>query len=157
MIWRFPGTFVFQGDNDELDGLTAGDAIMPEKKILIVDDNADLVRIMGAHLEGHGYSVVSASDVAEAIKAIQKEKPDLIILDVAMPGGDGLNVLKRLNTLNPRNMIPVIVMTGMEPKAKAEAFANGAVDFYLKPVNMDTLLECIREYIGQPVEAGLDW
>ena len=130
---------------------------MPEKKILIVDDNADLVRIMGAFLEGHGYSVVSASDVAEAVKAVQKEKPDLIILDVAMPGGDGLNVLRRLNASNPRNTIPVIVVTGMEPRAKAEAFAAGAVDFYLKPVNMDTLLECIREQLGQPVEAGLGW
>jgi DNA-binding response OmpR family regulator len=130
---------------------------MPEKKILIVDDNADLVRITGAHLEGHGYSVVSASDVAEAIKAVQKEKPDLIILDVVMPGGDGLSILKRLNALNPRNMIPVIMVTGMEPRTKAEAFANGAVDFYLKPVNMDTLLECIREHIGQPVGADLDW
>ena len=128
---------------------------MPKKKILIADDNADLVRIIGAHLEGHGYSVVSASDVAEALKAVQKEKPDLIILDVAMPGGDGLNVLRRLNASNPRNMRPVIVVTGMEPRAKAEAFAAGAVDFYLKPVNMDTLLECIREQLGQPVEAGL--
>ena len=129
---------------------------MPEKKILIVDDNAELVRIMGAHLEGHGYSVASASDVDEAIKAVQKEKPDLVILDVAMPGGDGLDVLRRLNVSNPRNMIPVIVVTGMEPGTKAEAFATGAVDFYLKPVNMDTLLECIREHIGQPVGAGMD-
>ncbi|MGD0595899.1 MAG: response regulator [Sedimentisphaerales bacterium] len=129
---------------------------MPEKKILIVDDNAELVRIMGAHLEGHGYSVASASDVDEAIKAVQKEKPDLVILDVAMPGGDGLDVLRRLNASNPRNMIPVIVVTGMEPGTKAEAFATGAVDFYLKPVNMDTLLECIREHIGQPVGAGMD-
>jgi DNA-binding response OmpR family regulator len=95
--------------------------------------------------------------VAEAIKAVQKEKPDLIILDVAMPGGDGLNVLRRLNASNPRNMIPVIVVTGMEPRAKAEAFAAGAADFYLKPVNMDTLLKCIREQLGQPVETGLGW
>ena len=130
---------------------------MFEKKILIVDDNADLVRIMSAHLEGHGYSVVSAPDVAGAIKAVQKDKPDLIILDVAMPGGAGLSVLKRLNASNPKNMIPVIVVTGMEPKKKAEAFANGAVEFYLKPVNMDTLLECIREQIGQPVGAGSGW
>jgi CheY-like chemotaxis protein len=135
----------------------AGDIIMGEKKILIVDDNADLVRITGVFMEGHGYSVVSASDVTEAIKAIQKEKPDLIILDVTMPGGDGLDVLRRLNAANPKKMIPVIVVTGMEPGTKAEAFATGAVDFYLKPVNMDTLLECIREELGQPVGAGQDW
>ncbi len=130
---------------------------MPIIKILIVDDNADLVRIMGAHLEGHGYSVISASDVAEALKAVQTKKPDLIILDVAMPGGDGLNVLRRLNAANPKNMIPVIVVTGMETRAKAEAFATGAVEFYLKPVNMDTLLECIREELGRPVEASCCW
>jgi len=68
---------------------------MPEKKILIVDDNADLVHIMGAHLEGHGYSVVSASDVAEALKAIQTKKPDLIILDVAMPGAASGSIRNR--------------------------------------------------------------
>ena len=130
---------------------------MPEKKILIVDDNADLVRITGTHLERHGYSVVSASDVAEAIKEVQKDKPDLIILDIAIPGGNGLDVLRQLNASNPKNMIPVIVVTGMEPGKKAEAFANGAVDFYLKPVNMDTLLDCIREHIGQPVGADLSW
>jgi CheY-like chemotaxis protein len=129
---------------------------MSGKKILIVDDNADLVRITGAHLEGHGYSVVSASEVPEAIKAVQNDKPDLIILDIAIPGGDGLDILRRLNASNPRNMIPVIVVTGMEPGKKADAFANGAVDFYLKPVNMDTLLECIREQIGQPVGADID-
>lgn len=130
---------------------------MAGKKILIVDDNADLVRIMGAHLEGHGYSVISASDVAEALKAVQTKKPDLIILDVAMPGGNGLNVLKRLNAANPKNMIPVIVVTGIETRAKAEAFDAGAVEFYLKPVNMDILLECIREELGQPAEAGQPW
>jgi CheY-like chemotaxis protein len=95
--------------------------------------------------------------VPEAFKAIQKEKPDLIILDVAMPGGNGLNVLRQLNASNPRDMIPVIVVTGMEPRTKAEAFATGAVDFYLKPVNIDTMLECIREQIGQPVGACQDW
>lgn len=127
---------------------------MCEKKILIVDDNVDLVRIMDTFLERHGYSVVSASNVAEAVKAIQKEKPDLIILDVTMPGGSGLNILRQLNASNPKNMIPVIVVTGMEPKTKAEAFATGAVEFFLKPVNMDTLLECIREELGRHVKAG---
>ena len=130
---------------------------MSEKKILIVDDEMDFVRILSAHLKSRGYSVVGASDAVVAITAAQKERPDLIILDVAMPAGDGLTVLKRLNASNPRNMIPVIVVTGMEPRTKAEAFATGAVGFYLKPVNMDTLLECIREQIGQPVGAGLDW
>ena len=130
---------------------------MPEKKILIVDDERDFVFVLSAHLKAHGYNVISASDADEAITAVQKEKPDLVILDVAMPGGDGLNVLKRLNASNPKNMIPVIVVTGMEARAKAEAFANGAVDFYLKPVNMDTLLECIREQIGQPVGTDMNW
>jgi two-component system cell cycle response regulator len=128
--------------------------IMSEKKILIVDDERDFVRILSTHLKARGYSTVSASDAVVAITAAQKERPDLIILDVAMPAGDGLTVLKRLGASDHTSLIPVIVVTGLAPAKRAEAIAAGAVEFYVKPVDIDILLACIRKQLGQTVEAG---
>jgi two-component system cell cycle response regulator len=127
---------------------------MGEKKILIVDDEMDFVRILSAHLKSRGYSVVGASDAVVAITAAQKERPDLIILDVAMPAGDGLTVLKRLGASDHTSLIPVIVVTGLVPAMREEAIAAGAVEFYVKPVDIDILLACIRKQLGQTVEAG---
>jgi DNA-binding response OmpR family regulator len=127
---------------------------MGEKKILIVDDEVDFVRILNAHLKAHGYNTVMASDAVGAITAAQKERPDLIILDVAMPGGDGLTVLRRLGASDHTSLIPVIVVTGLAPTMRAEAIAAGAAEFYVKPVDIDILLACIRKQLGQTVEAG---
>ncbi|MGA2092938.1 MAG: response regulator [Sedimentisphaerales bacterium] len=127
---------------------------MSEKKILIVDDEMDFARILSAHLKAHGYNTVMASDAVGAITVAQKERPDLIILDVAMPGGDGLTVLKRLGFSDHTSLIPVIVVTGLAPAMRAEAIAAGAVEFYVKPVDIDILLACIRKQLGQTVEAG---
>lgn len=127
---------------------------MAEKKILIVDDEKDFVRILSLHLKAQGYSTVTASDAVGAITTAQKERPDLIILDIAMPGGDGLTVLKRLGASDHTSLIPAIVVTGMAPSAKVDALAAGAVEFYVKPVNIDILLACIRGQLGQTAEAG---
>jgi len=127
---------------------------MNEKKILIVDDERDFVRILSAHLKVRGYIIVAASDAVGAITVAQKERPDLIILDVNMPGGDGLTVLKRLAASNHTSLIPVIVVTGLTPAAKVDMLAAGAVEFYVKPVDIDILLACIHEQVGQTVEAG---
>ena len=127
---------------------------MAEKKILIVDDERDFVRILSAHLKAQGYSTVTASDAVGAITTAQKERPDLIILDVAMPGGDGLTVLKRLGASDHTSLIPVIVVTGLEPTMREEAIAAGAVAFYVKPVDIDILLAYIRGQLGQTVEVS---
>jgi DNA-binding response OmpR family regulator len=127
---------------------------MDEKKILIVDDERDFVRILSANLKARGYNTVTASDAVGAITVAQKERPDLIILDVNMPGGDGLTVLKRLGASDHTSLIPVIVVTGLTPAAKVEMLAAGAVAFYVKPVDIDILLACIHEQLGQPAKAG---
>ena len=127
---------------------------MDEKKILIVDDEKDFVHILSAHLTARGYNTVTASDAVGAITKAQKERPDLIILDISMPAGDGLTVLKRLNASNHTSLMPVIVVTGQAPAAKTDALAAGASAFYVKPVDIDVLLACIRGLLGQTVEAG---
>jgi len=127
---------------------------MDEKKILIVDDERDFVRILSANLKARGYNTVTASDAVGAITVAQRERPDLIILDVNMPGGDGLTVLKRLGASDHTSLIPVIVVTGLTPGAKVEMLAAGAVAFYVKPVDIDILQACIHEQLGQPAKAG---
>ncbi len=127
---------------------------MHEKKILIVDDERDFVLVLSAHLQAHGYNVISASDAGDAIAAVQTEKPDLIILDISMPALDGLTVLKRLNKLGHTRSIRIIVVTGVKPEAKAEAIAAGATEFHLKPVNIDLLLDCIHKQFLQMAETA---
>ena len=127
---------------------------MSEKKILIVDDERDFTFVLSTHLKAHGYNTVMASDAVGAITTAQKERPDLIILDLAMPAGDGLTVLKRLGVSDHTSLIPVIVVTGLAPTMRAEAVAAGAVEFYVKPVDIDILLACIRKLLGQTVEVG---
>ena len=127
---------------------------MDEKKILIVDDEKDFVHILSAHLKARGYNTVAASDAVGAITTAQKERPDLIILDVSMPGGNGLTVLKRLAASDHTSLMPVVVVTGLAPETKVEMLAAGAVAFYTKPLDIDILLTCIREQLGQTVEAS---
>jgi CheY-like chemotaxis protein len=128
--------------------------IMSEKKILIVDDEMDFVRILGAHLKSRGYSVVGASDAVVAITAAQKERPDFIILDISMPAGDGFTVMERLAKSDHTALIPVIVVTGRELSGKQRAMAEGAAAFFTKPVDFDRLLTLIGDLLGQPAGAG---
>jgi two-component system NtrC family response regulator/two-component system response regulator AtoC len=128
--------------------------IMSEKKILIIDDEIDFVRIMSAHLKARGYSTVSASDAVGAIMVAQRENPDFIILDVRMPAGDGFTVMERLAKFDRTSLIPVAVVTGKMLSGKQRAMAEGAVGFFTKPVDFDKLLTLIDDLLGRPVGAG---
>jgi CheY-like chemotaxis protein len=128
--------------------------IMSEKKILIVDDERDFVYVLNAHLKAHGYNTIMASDGVGAVTAAQKEKPDLIILDINMPAGDGFTVMERLAESDHTALTPVVVVTGLAPSGKQRAMAEGAVAFFTKPVDFDQLLTFIGNLLGQPVGAG---
>jgi DNA-binding response OmpR family regulator len=123
---------------------------MTSKTILIVDDDKHLVLALGARLKANGYNVVSAADGISAIAMTRKEKPDLIILDLGLPAGDGFSVLERLKELP--EAAPAIVLSARDPtENKARALAGGAVAFFHKPPNTHELLSEIRRTLGETV------
>ena len=84
---------------------------MPSKKILACDDERHIVRLIQVNLERAGYNVISAFDGTEALKKVEADKPDLIVLDVMMPKMDGFEVLKRLQANPETRDIPIIMLT----------------------------------------------
>src|SRR3990172_11803439 len=82
-----------------------------QRKILVVDDERHIVRLIQVNLERAGYQVVTAFDGRDALKKVEAEKPDLVVLDVMMPHLDGFEVLKRLQANPATREIPVVMLT----------------------------------------------
>jgi DNA-binding response OmpR family regulator len=124
---------------------------MTGKKLLVVDDDTDIVRAMSTRLRAHGYQVVLAPDAVAAISTARAEKPDLIILDIGLPGGDGFVVLERLKGVSELALIPVIVLSARHPTPnRDQALHAGAQAFFQKPVDIDEFLAAIRKALGEP-------
>jgi len=124
---------------------------MAGKKLLVVDDDTDIVRAMHIRLRAHGYQVVLAPDAVAAISTARAERPDLIILDIGLPGGDGFVVLERLKGVSELALIPVIVLSARHPiPNRDQALHAGALAFFQKPVDIDEFLAAIRKALGEP-------
>jgi CheY-like chemotaxis protein len=122
---------------------------MNGQKVLIVDDDKDMLRGMSVRLRANGYSVVFAADGIEAISVARKEVPDVIILDIGLPCGDGFTVMERLVALPSVAHIPIIILTARDLSGNMmQAFNAGARDFLQKPVDNDVLLTTIQKALG---------
>lgn len=127
-----------------------------KKKILIVDDERDIVKALMIRLQGAGYEVVTAFDGAQGVFMAHKEKPDLIILDIRMPAGDGFSVAQRLKRSIHTFSIPVIFLTGSPEKNAAEkAMALGARFFVKKPYDPEELLDAIKRALEKEPDSQL--
>ena len=112
-------------------------------KILIVDDEIDLAQALAELLGNAGYSCAVCGDGAKAYDAVLAESPDLVLTDIKMPGGSGMDLLKKVRTQNPT--LPVILITAFATVDVAvEAMREGATDFLAKPFLPEELLEKIR-------------
>lgn len=119
------------------------------KRILIADDEVDLVSLLRMRLESHGYTVFTAHDGLEAVEKAQTERLDLIILDWKMPLGKGSAVLEMLHERETTKGIPVIVLTGAsEPGLRKTAKGMGAKAFIRKPYEIDSLLGTIQSILS---------
>jgi len=94
---------------------------MSDKKILIVEDESVQLTMVAKRLKNAGYSVVGARDGMGAISTARKEQPDLVLLDLEIPAGDGFVVMKRLQTLLPTATIPIVVVSSHDPASSEEA------------------------------------
>lgn len=129
---------------------------MATQKILIVDDDPDLRQALRLRLRANQYQTVNAGDGYSAIAQAYKEHPDLIILDLGLPAGDGFVVLDRLQRDDQLSSIPVIVLTARDPQSNEQrVLQSGASAFFQKPADNGELLEVIRATLSSSARPGL--
>lgn len=121
-----------------------------KKVVLIVDDEVDVLRLVRLSLLRDGYEVLTARDGEEGIQRVQQEMPDAMIVDVMMPGVDGLTLLKQIRENPTTNKIPVIILTQKsEYKTMREAYNVGADYYITKPFKIPQVLEGLRVVLAQ--------
>ncbi len=126
------------------------------KTILVVDDEPDAVDFVTEILEGEGYKVVSASDGNSGLAAMKQEKPDLVVLDVQMPGLDGFQVFEAMKKDDNLKSIPVIMLTGIKEKIglgfsgeEMRAYMGERPNAYIeKPIDAAKLRQAVKEVLG---------
>lgn len=113
--------------------------------VLLADDDKSLGLIVSAALKHRGWQVEIARDSMQAFMLALRNQPNAIVLDLRMPGGDGLDVLRRLASSHRTQQIPVVVVSGStSARDRVDAMELGAAAFLSKPVNPDQLDEALR-------------
>lgn len=111
--------------------------------ILVIDDDPAVTSVLRRGLSYEGYTVATAADGASGLAAARETPPDLVVLDVMMPGIDGLEVLRRLRAADPA--LPVLMLTGKDaPADQVQGLETGADDYMVKPFSFEVLLAHIR-------------
>jgi two-component system alkaline phosphatase synthesis response regulator PhoP/two-component system response regulator VicR len=124
------------------------------QKILVVDDERHIVRLIQVNLERHGYRVVTAFDGNEALEVAKREKPDAIVLDIMMPFRDGFEVLKTIRAGKEgcegiREVLVIILSQRTEDKYVFEGYHWDADMYLTKPFNPMELVTCVKRVIEQ--------
>src|SRR6202162_3715833 len=126
---------------------------MVNKKILIVDDDPDVRHGLQVRLKANHYDTFFAADAVSSMSEARKCQPDLIILDLGLPAGDGFIVMERLKKLPSLALIPVIVVSARDVRVNRErALKAGAKAFLQKPMDDAELLAVIRKALGESAE-----
>jgi two-component system alkaline phosphatase synthesis response regulator PhoP len=123
--------------------------MMMQKTILLIDDEPEYLEVMKMRLEAAKYKVETALDGVTGIEKAKKINPDLILLDVMMPGKDGFQTLHELRSLPAIRRKPILMMTARgESSAVMKGMDAGASDYLIKPCEPKHLLDLLRRYIG---------
>jgi CheY-like chemotaxis protein len=119
---------------------------MPQ--ILLAEDNPANVSALKLYLEAQGYQVCLAGNGAEAIVMAQTQHPQLILMDIQMPGVDGLEAIEILRRDPDFEQIPIIALTALAmPTDREQCLAAGATDYLSKPLHLQTLKDCIQKHL----------
>lgn len=120
-------------------------------KVLLADDDRLLTQLLSSRLRAKGAEVIVAHDAMQAFMNAVRTQPDVIVLDIQMPGGTGLEALKKLKVSVKTSGIPVVVVSGsVEPEASGMIKELGAVEFLLKPVDPDALYDVLAAVLSPP-------
>ncbi len=131
-----------------LDAAT-GPVNLTGKRILLVDDDDDFLIATAALLRPQGMQVIVAGDAITATSTAVRERPDVVVLDIGLPGGEGTLVMRRLHAMPQLAGVPVVIVSGRDPqKYSAAALADGAAAYLSKPVDAQTLLDALRAALG---------
>ncbi len=131
-------------DDSETAGRADRAAALAGARVLLVDDDADLLMTMAALLRQWGMSVAVAADAVSATGAAVKQEPDVVVLDIGLPAGDGTLVMRRLHALPQLAGVPVVILTGRDPQQyRQAALEAGAAAFLTKPASADQVLDAL--------------
>jgi len=122
------------------------------KRILIVDDDPDVLTSIEAAFEPTGAVLDTASNGNKAVELAEKNQPDLVILDMMLPGRSGFLVLEKIKARKPRNSKPMVIMITGNQGARHKMYAEtlGVSEYFTKPVKMDRLLTTAERLLGAP-------
>ena len=119
------------------------------KTVLLVDDDDTFLLTIGVRLKSMGYTVWTAKDAVNAISAVRKNNPDIVVLDVSLPAGDGFLVAERLRNLIVSATTPIIFVTAsVKAELRERAMKLGAVEFLQKPFDAVTLADAIESALS---------
>ncbi len=128
---------------------------MPKGRVLIVDDHELDRRLSALDLEQAGYLVSEAGNVEEALNRMQRQMFDVIVLDVRMPGTDGLTFLRTLKAVPKLENIPVVMLTASDDiDDELQAMSGGAVSYIVKPAHRDALVQTIASVLDPHAASG---
>jgi CheY-like chemotaxis protein len=124
--------------------------------VLIVDDHELDRRLSSLDLENSGYIVSEAGDVEEALKRIERQNFDVIVLDIRMPGTDGLTFLRNLRLVSKLEDVPVIMLTASDDiEDELQAMSGGAVSYIVKPAHRDILVQTVQSVLEKSRPGGV--
>ncbi|MFH1239230.1 MAG: response regulator [bacterium] len=120
------------------------------KKILVADDEPNILKVLASRLQANGYEVITASNGMEAVMKAHNEKPALVILDIRMPAGSGINVCESLKKSKDTEKIPLIFITAYpSQEIKEKALEMGVGAFIAKPFEDKDLLAKVKNALGE--------
>jgi DNA-binding response OmpR family regulator len=126
---------------------------LKDKRILLVDDDNDILTSMQAAFEPTGATVETAGNGNKAVEMVEKNDPDLVVLDMMLPGRSGFLVLEKIKARKPRNTKPFVIMITGNQGARHKMYAEslGVSEYFNKPVKMDKLIATAERLLAAPV------